>query len=224
MKALIVYKYPVFRRGLNLLLQDTYPNLVIHETDRFIYNSEDLRSVKPDIVFAVFDDLEMHQGRALIMGIRKAFPRALLIAFAAPDNYESIGIYFRSGIHGYLSNNCSLGDLNHCIEAVKNGKKFISTESLVEVTVENTVNPKNIPNNASDILKIRDSNILKTRGVELTTHERTIAGYLMQGMKTSEIAQITGRKMSTISSIKANIYKKLNVHNIISLSNLLKYE
>jgi DNA-binding NarL/FixJ family response regulator len=55
----------------------------------------------------------------------------------------------------------------------------------------------------------------------LSSQEYEIASQLLKGLSTNNIAQKIGRKATTISTIKNNIFKKLEVDNIIKLPRVL---
>jgi DNA-binding NarL/FixJ family response regulator len=55
---------------------------------------------------------------------------------------------------------------------------------------------------------------------KLSKREQEVFKYLISGCKTNDIANILGLKSNTISTVKRNIFFKLNVDSTIDLYNL----
>ncbi|SDE61223.1 two component transcriptional regulator, LuxR family [Dyadobacter soli] len=112
-----------------------------------------------------------------------------------------------SGAHGFLSKQASGDELRIAIDMVLESKTYFST------TIQERLLSQIISNVSSS-----DHNPLQA----LSARERLVMPLLLDGSKVFAIAKMLELKESTISTIKANIYKKLKVKNIVDLSEKMK--
>ncbi|MCE7042806.1 response regulator transcription factor [Dyadobacter sp. CY312] len=207
MRILIIDEYPIIRKGLSLLLRDHYSDSDIFELDNFKSIDTPGPDLTVDLIIVGINQVTVPENPGLINRMKQFFPGVSLIVYDEQVNSEMLINYLRSDVKGYLSKTNDLNELMICITDVLNGKKYVNSEVLIDLLL------KNCPD-----LKKRE----KKRNSTLTSHEHEIAQYLSQGMKTSLIAQTFGRKVSTISAIKANIFKKLEVDNVVSLKEVIR--
>ncbi|HWV33756.1 MAG TPA: response regulator transcription factor [Dyadobacter sp.] len=112
-----------------------------------------------------------------------------------------------SGAHGFLSKQASGDELRIAIDMVLESKTYFSTtiqERLLSQIISNVSSSDHNPFQA------------------LSARERLVMPLLLDGSKVFAIAKMLELKESTISTIKANIYKKLKVKNIVDLSEKMK--
>lgn len=114
--------------------------------------------------------------------------------------------YLKAGVNGYLSKQNSTNKLIECVEIVLEGKRYVCKEVLELILDEYIIENKALPANSFP---------------PLTPREYEIAKSLIQGIKTSEIAKVFGRKLGTISAMKTSIFKKLKVDNIVKLREMM---
>lgn len=197
MTILIVDKISIYRCGMGLFLKDRFP-------DDKIMESESITSYRVDnpgrTVDLIVTRVDLAQESSDIDDIFKAsalYPTVRIIVFGGRSESKTVIGYLKAGISGYLSSEVEPEELAKCIEEVRKGKKYISQEVLWTLL---------------DLYKGRANG-----KAVLTTHEYKIARYLVEGKKTSWIATELSRKASTISKIKASIFKKLRVNDIFQL-------
>lgn len=108
-----------------------------------------------------------------------------------------------SGAHGFLSKDGSGDELLIAIDMVLDSKTYFSKtiqESLLSRVIANVDAPDHNPLQA------------------LTPRERLVVHLLLQGNKIRAIAEMLDLKESTVSTFKANVFKKLHVSNLVALS------
>lgn len=108
-----------------------------------------------------------------------------------------------SGAHGFLSKDGTGDELRIAIDMVLDSKTYFSKtiqESLLSRVIAN--------------VDASDHNPLQT----LTPRERLVVHLLLQGNKIRAIAEMLDLKESTVSTFKANVFKKLQVSNLVALS------
>lgn len=91
-----------------------------------------------------------------------------------------------------------------CIDSLAAGLHHINSEIAYQLITQKNLDQK------------------KRQPGTLSGLEQKVAGCLIRGMTTSEIAQTLDRRSSTISTVKSNIYRKTKVHNIINLERVLR--
>lgn len=210
MKIALIDKHPVLRRGLDEILHTHFETATILESDSVIHFRESFPDLYPDMIIIgvghVGDDKKMNP----IIMTRKLYPKGNVIIYDETLNPSMISRYLKIGVSGYLSKDADLNELIECVKDVASGKRYLNSDALLWML--NTINFEK---------KIK---FVTRKNIDLTLREREIAGYLADGMRTSWIAHKLGRKSSTISTIKYNIYKKLDVDNVLALRDVIKLE
>lgn len=115
---------------------------------------------------------------------------------------EALQLY-RMGISGYLYGGQNISELIRCIDQIKEGKNYVS-EGILDLLLLCVSSPD------------ADRETRSPKAL-LTPNEFEVARSLSQGKKVKEIADESGRKCSTISTIKRRIYKKLGIENALHL-------
>jgi len=108
-----------------------------------------------------------------------------------------------SGANGFLSKDSTGDELRIAVDMLLDSKTYFSKtiqESLLSQVIAN--------------VDASDHNPLQT----LTQRERLVVHLLLQGNKIRAIAEMLGLKESTVSTFKANVFKKLQVSNLVALS------
>ncbi|SDE43633.1 DNA-binding response regulator, NarL/FixJ family, contains REC and HTH domains [Dyadobacter soli] len=108
-----------------------------------------------------------------------------------------------SGANGFLSKDSSGDELRIAVDMMLDSKTYFSK------TIQETLLSQVIAN-----VDATDHNPLQT----LTQRERLVVHLLLQGNKIRTIAEMLDLKESTVSTFKANVFKKLQVSNLVALS------
>jgi DNA-binding NarL/FixJ family response regulator len=155
----------------------------------------------------VFDVIIMgsnnyYKGQMDTIGqMRKQFPEVPLVIFDDHGGKIFRTEYLELGVKGYLLKNALSEDLPSCLSEVLRGRRYLASD-LLQTLIISLQRPVERPGSAR----------------QLTRREAQIVPLLCKGMKTSLIAESLGRKPSTISTIKHNIMRKMNVQSVIELS------
>ena len=113
------------------------------------------------------------------------------------DEWRIVRKAWAMGCHGYLVKNESTKEILNAIDKVRQGERYIS--------------PQLIP-----ALQGRQKD---TDG--LTPREMEIAHFLVQGLTANEISKLLFISARTVNNHRTNIYRKLDVNNVIKLSQKL---
>ncbi|HWA33954.1 MAG TPA: response regulator transcription factor [Cyclobacteriaceae bacterium] len=196
--VLIADDHAIVRRGIKQLLLETYPTAVIGEAG-------DAESLNKKMVARDWDvvicDLNMpgRSGLDAVKQIKQSFPEVpvLIMSMYPPEQYA--GRALKAGASGYLSKESIHDDLVGAIRTVMRGKKFI-TPSIAETLVEE-FQAGGQPAHAN--LSDRELDVLKA---------------LAAGQTVSEIAKKLSLSLTTISTYRARVLKKMRMRSNAELA------
>lgn len=208
MKSLVLIdSYPMVRDGFSLLLKE---NL----SDEFDVRTADcvdhLKLAEPgqipDVIVLGINDQDMMKMHRAVRICSEKFPDAKMMVYRDQFNYKELVDLIHLGVSGFVLKSCDVTQVFACLREIQTRERFFCS-GLLEIILSNLTLPGRQP-------------YAKTTN-PLSAREREIADYLVQGMKTSDIAQHLGRKSTTISSIKGNLFRKMNVNNVMALNDAL---
>lgn len=203
----LIDRHPVVRSGLGAIIKHHFSNVLIHESDNFLQFAASGSGAGIDlIVLGDTSDL-IHTQHKSITQIRRINSRFQLIMFEEKPDLAKIAMYSKLGAAGYLTKASDMPEFLKCIADVRAGKYYLSNE-ILEVMLTNPVECNKPGGRASRS--------------KLTNREYEIAVYLSHGESTSSISKRLDRKASTISTIKKNIFRKLNIKDILKLRDYLE--
>ncbi|WP_159471502.1 response regulator transcription factor [Dyadobacter sp. 3J3] len=199
----LVDKHPVIRIGLIALLKHNFKEILILESSCMAALLK--TNAKSDvIILGINPDFDADNIRFLNKsGDRNAFG-PIIVYDEEPRPYLALS-FLKAGVMGYLSKQNSESELIKCISDVLTGIRYVCKEIL----------------GTNKDVSAFEKTIRLRENRNLTFHEYEIAQYICHGVNISEIAQIFGRKTSTISTIKMRILKKLKVNNVLELRDLM---
>jgi DNA-binding NarL/FixJ family response regulator len=126
--------------------------------------------------------------------------KILIYTMAAEKIYA--GKLLNAGVRGFLSKEAKNTELLKAVDAVLRGKIFASEQTLF-----NNKQGETTPSNPF---------------TSLSNKEMDILAYLVQGKTTKEISTLLNLQLSTISTHKFRIFRKLNLSNVVELIALTK--
>ena len=113
--------------------------------------------------------------------------------------------YMNAGANGFISSNATEKELTKALLDVISGKNYISEQ--VRQQKQNTLPAASISPNPFD---------------QLSKKEFVVLLLLLKGKGTKEISTILGLKLSTTSTFRNRILKKLKVSNLVELLNIAR--
>ena len=202
----IIDRYPIFRVGLELFIKknaDEISILTSNSLDHFIqFNFTE----NPDLIILGNTVEAPNIQCSLIIRLKQKNKLTRVIVYDDNPDFIKVSHYFKSGVTGYLTKASDMSELLRCMVDVQNGKTYISNE-ILEVLLTQWSSSGNAQNAKSKKF--------------LTKREYEIATYLINGNTVSYISKKLQRKVSTISTIKKTIFKKLEVTDLAELKNSL---
>jgi DNA-binding NarL/FixJ family response regulator len=204
-RIVIAEDYTILREGLCSLLSSHPEFEIVGEAED---GQEAIRSVdrlKPDLALM---DLSMPRmnGMDAIKEIKKRSPETKVLVLTVHKTEEYIHAALQSGADGYILKDSTHAELGMAIKHILEGKRYISpgiSESLIEGYLEGRKKEK--PPSAWDTLTQREREILKL---------------IAEGYKNKAIGEYLCISVKTVEKHRANLMKKLDLHNIQSLTAL----
>jgi two-component system response regulator NreC len=201
----IAEDYTILREGLRSLLSSHPEFEVVGEAED---GQEAIRSVdrlKPDLALM---DLSMPRmnGMDAIKEIKKRSPQTKVLVLTVHKTEEYIHAALQAGADGYILKDSTHAELGLAIKNILEGKRYISpgiSESLIEGYLEGRKKAK--PSTTWDTVTQREREILKL---------------IAEGYKNKAIAEYLCISVKTVEKHRANLMKKLDLHNIQSLTAL----
>ncbi len=193
-RILIADDHAIVRKGLKLLLQEEYPFAKIEET-------EDAESLLHKVISEEWDlvicDINMpgRSGLDALRQIKQISPSLpVLIMSMNPEDQYAIRV-LKAGASAYLSKNTIHDELGKAIQMALRGKKYI-TSAVAEKLADSL-----------------GSDAEQQMHESLSNREFDVFKLLAEGKHVSEIANQLSLSTTTISTYRARILEKMNMHS-----------
>ena len=142
----------------------------------------------------------------MITTVRKIQPEIPILIFSGYDETEYARPYIKAGADGFLSKTSTEEEFQTAIDRVMDGQIYLSP-MIQKQSIDSWLNKK----------------VVVGKGFsELSSREIEVMNLLITGASTSEIGQQLFLAHSTISTHKMNIFKKLNVSNVVELNEVAR--
>ena len=198
-RILIADDHAIVRRGMKQLLLEEYPSATIGEVDDAEALIKRVGAKTWDVVIC---DLNMpgRSGLDALKQIKQTSPHLpVLIMSMYPAEQYAVRV-LKAGASGYLGKGSIHDELIEAVRTVLRGKKFI-TPAIAEVLAEEFDLTGSHPTHAS--LSDREFEVLK---------------FLASGKSVSEISDKLSLSMTTVSTYRSRILKKIGLHSNADLA------
>jgi two-component system, NarL family, invasion response regulator UvrY len=198
-RILIADDHAIVRKGLIQILREEYPTATIGEVE----DAEQLikKAVTEDWDVVICDlSMPGRSGLDALHQLKQVSPKLpVLIMSMHPEDQYALRV-LKAGASGYLGKDTIHDDLIRAIQTVRLGKKFI-TPSIAEKLAEafNSDTDQLLHETLSD----REFDVLKL---------------LASGKSVSEIAEQLSLSVTTVSTYRSRIMKKMDMHSNAELT------
>lgn len=202
-EIVIADDHTILRQGLRALLSSD-PNLkVVGEAEDGRDAIRCVENLSPDLALI---DLSMPRmnGMEAIRDIKKTNPQTKIIVLTVHKAEEYILEALKSGADGYVLKDASHAELMIAINKVLEGKRYLSADISGKVI--------------DGYLEGRKTLKSKSAWETLTQREREILKLIAEGNKNKEIADYLCISLKTVEKHRANLMKKLDLHNAAALT------
>jgi two-component system response regulator NreC len=200
-RVLICEDHALFREGLRAVLREHARLEVVGEAAQGREAVEAALRLRPDVVLM---DIEMPEmsGLEATRRIVEAGPGVKVLVLTLYDDEEVIASCLDAGASGYVLKDGPAAQLVYAIEAVQQGKRYLSPGALTKVVEYGRSKPTRT---AYDLLTGREREVLKL---------------LADGLTTKEIAAQLQVSVKTVDAHKTSLMRKLDIHD---RTELVKY-
>lgn len=202
-RIFLVEDHTILREGLRALLT-AEPNFEI--IGEAADGREAVRFVEKQVPDLILMDLSMPRmtGMDAIREIKKRYPATKIIALTVHKAEEYLWTTLQAGADGYVLKDATHEELMLAIQNVLKGKTYLSpgvSEKVIEGYLEGK--ESQIPSSTLGLLSQREREVLKL---------------IAEGYKNKEIAADLCISLKTVEKHRANLMKKLDLHNAAALT------
>ncbi len=193
----------ILREALRSLLASNPELEIVGEAGDGLEAIECVKREKPDLVLI---DLSMPRmnGISAILEIKRQFPQTKILVLTAHSEEEYVFETLKAGAHGYVLKDSTQTELLTAIESVLRGNRFLSPG----------ISSKVIEGYLKRGKTLRSGSPLEL----LTTRERQIIKLVSEGYTNKRIADYLSISPNTVDKHRANLMKKLNLHNVSEMT------
>ena len=195
--------HTILRQGLRALLSANANFDVVGEARDGREAVRCVEKLGPDLILM---DLSMPRmsGMDAIREIKKRFPKTKIIALTVHKTEEYLLTTLQAGADGYVLKDATHDELILAIKNVMGGKSYLSpgvSEKVIEGYLKGKAN--------TDSLSSWET---------LSQREREVLKLIAEGYKNKEIAEDLCISLKTVEKHRANLMKKLDLHNAAALT------
>ncbi|MBO9631550.1 MAG: response regulator transcription factor [Chitinophagaceae bacterium] len=202
---LIAEDHSIVRIGTAMLLRDSVPNAVITDVETF---DEVIQEVDRNHFDLLLLDIHIPGGDnfQMIEAVHLRRPGLRILVFSSYEEQLYAIRSLKSGAMGYIHKRSSPEEVVKAVKQVLKGEKYISEDVKSQLI--------------GQLLSTGPSQ--KDSLSSLSNRELEVMRLMLRGASTMEIKNTLNIRDSTISTYKTKIFSKLQVSNLIELSEKLR--
>ena len=199
-RVLVVDDHALFRRGLQMVLEQESDITVVAEAGDGGQAIEKAIETLPDIVLM---DVRMPKrgGIDACTAIKDAVPSAKIIMLTISDEEADLYEAIKAGATGYLLKEISIEEVASAIRAVQGGQSLISPSMASKLLTE-----------FASMVK-KDDDKQQVPSPRLTDREMEVLRLVAKGMNNRDIAKALFISENTVKNHVRNILEKLQLHS-----------
>jgi len=195
--------HTILREGLRALLSADPDFEIIGEAGDGREAVRCVEKLGPDLLLM---DLSMPRmsGMDAISEIKKRYPETKIIALTVHKTEEYLLSTLQAGVDGYVLKDATHDELVMAIHNVMAGKRYLSpgiSEKIIEGYLEG-----------------KEDSLSVSSWQKLSQREREVLKLIAEGYKNKEIAEDLCISLKTVEKHRANLMKKLDLHNAAVLT------
>lgn len=199
----IIDNRQIVRIGIKQAVDMFYPSAETLEVIDLTDLEQKTATKLPDIILFGTRNLLSSEVVAHVRKLRQQNIHYKIVLYDHRNASESILSFFQERIDGYLTEDFDVKNLQDCLSKIQTGQLYVSQDI------------------ANRLLTFK-LDYKRQKATTLSEMESRVAQYLLKGVGVSVIAKTLDRRTSTISTVKAKIFKKMKVDNIIDLARILE--
>lgn len=200
---MLVEDHALVRAGLKNLLSLSPEYNVVGEAEDGLAAVRCILKHTPNL--ALIDlRLPKKSGLDVIAEIKKRAPEVKMLALTAHKSEDLVYAALTAGANGYVSKNATYKELDIAINSILAGKTYLCPAVSGKVVER--------------YLQSRKTPVRVTKWNTLTKREREVLQLIAEGNKNKEIAVVLYISVKTVEKHRANLIKKLDLHNSAALT------
>jgi DNA-binding NarL/FixJ family response regulator len=199
MRVLLVEDHGLVRAGFRALLEGISGVQVVGEAADGRAGLSMIHSMKPHVVLMDIA-LPKLNGLEVLERVVKDHPKVQVVMLSMHANEEYVSRALRSGARGYVLKDADISELELALRAVTDGNIYLSpavSKSMVDDYMRR-VRSQGSPH-------------------ALTERQQEVLQQIAEGRNTKEIAYRLKLSVKTIESHRAQLMKRLNIHDVAGL-------
>jgi DNA-binding NarL/FixJ family response regulator len=195
--------HTILREGLRALLTADPDFEIIGEAGDGREAVRCVEKLGPDLLLM---DLSMPRmsGMDAISEIKKRYPETKIIALTVHKTEEYLLSTLQAGVDGYVLKDATHDELVMAIHNVMAGKRYLSP-GISQKVIEGYLDGK-------------EDSLAASSWQKLSQREREVLKLIAEGYKNKEIAEDLCISLKTVEKHRANLMKKLDLHNAAVLT------
>lgn len=195
--------HTILREGLRALLSAGPDFEIIGEAGDGREAVRCVEKLGPDLLLM---DLSMPRmsGMDAISEIKRRYPETKIIALTVHKTEEYLLSTLQAGVDGYVLKDATHDELVMAIHNVMAGKRYLSP-GISEKVIEGYLDGK-------------EDSLAASSWHKLSQREREVLKLIAEGYKNKEIAEDLCISLKTVEKHRANLMKKLDLHNAAVLT------
>jgi DNA-binding NarL/FixJ family response regulator len=202
-KVVIAEDNQLFREGLKAMLSSRKDLEVVAEAKDGLEAYRAVQREKPDFLLL---DLSMPRmnGLGVIKDVKSLRPETIILVLTIHESDEHVLEAFEAGADGYCIKDASRHELEVAIDSVLSGKRYISA-GIADNVLEGYLDRRK---------QLKSQSTWDT----VTRREREVLKLLAEGYQNKDISNFLNISIKTVEKHRANIMKKLDLHNAAALA------
>ncbi len=199
-RLLLVDDHALVRAGICNALAEMPSLVVVGELEDATLLHSTLAHLQPDCLLI---DVTMPHFDPIreITQIRRQYPQLKILVVSAHDDDFYVQGLLRAGVNGYHLKDQSLRDLQHAVERVLQGERWVTSRLLDKLFAAPSESPA-------------------TTLPKLTKRQRDILGLLQAGYDNQRIAMEIGIRVKTVENHLTRLYRQLGVQSRLEAVNI----
>ena len=195
--------HTILREGLRALLSADPDFEIIGEAGDGREAVRCVEKLGPDLLLM---DLSMPRmsGMDAISEIKRRYPETKIIALTVHKTEEYLLSTLQAGVDGYILKDATHDELVMAIHNVMAGKRYLSP-GISEKVIKGYLDGK-------------EDRLAASSWQKLSQREREVLKLIAEGYKNKEIAEDLCISLKTVEKHRANLMKKLDLHNAAALT------
>jgi DNA-binding NarL/FixJ family response regulator len=200
---LLIDDHSLIRAGVRALVSDIPGYTVIGEACDGAQLKELAMELNPDIILL---DISMKDVNGLdaLEDLRNVMPDSKVLILSMHTEPAMIMRALEAGAHGYLLKDATATELEQALQALSSGERYLSP--AIAHTVINQA-----------LVSVQASRPETLQTHNLTARQLEILRLIVRGKSTREIASGLGLSIKTVETHRAQVMKRLQIHDVAGL-------